>query len=422
MYDYSYSTRSFKSLLRKGDFRNIPEKDHDEFRERKASEALSSALSDFGGENPLNQFHLRKKPAYGIKKLADELVLRKLTKNICRISKVSPHNRLQSTRNLLAMLKEGVPYYVARIDIKSFYESFIQDDVLQKLAELRVIPPIQIRHIKILLDYYESLGGTGIPRGIGLSAVLSDFMMWDFDKSLVEDEKIFFYSRYVDDIAIVTDTDISRTKLYSNIKNMLPDGLTLNHKKNSFFAIEERCPPNKKLKSTRTDPLFSIEYLGYRYAVHDPIKSSNAAKTGYRDVVVEIADSKRKKIQARVVRSFMDFIKSKDADLLVDRIKYLTSNFSIVDYKTGIKRISGIYHNYPLLSDNCSSLANLDGFLKNAILSKKGRVFSISSRLLHSGLRRKLLGHSFRDGFSSQRFVHFSPNRIGEIQRCWKYE
>jgi hypothetical protein len=418
MYDHSYNLVTFSMLLRKGDFRSIPAHARDAFREETLKNAIKSALTEFNGKNPIFRFHLKKKYAYQIKLLEDDLVIRKLGLNIKKITKQTPTNRHSLITNLKHFLEEGVPYRVYRLDISSFYESFKPDEIMAKAQSLRKLSPLSKRHLEVLLNFYMELEGKGLPRGMALSAIVSDFMMSDFDRAILAHPAVYFYGRFVDDIIIITNLSEGEQAFIEHAKQNLPKGLHLNNSKESVETV-----PNKpaRIKPPASKPVrkFYIDYLGYRFSVFDPLKADTKTKEGYRQVRIEIAPAKISRIKLRILRSLLDYGRTKDLSLLIDRIKYLTSNFSVIDKNTGKRRMAGIYYGYPLLNEDSKSLKYLDGFLRSAILSKEGRVCSSISGGLTSSLKRAILAHSFKLGHKERRFVYFSSKRISAIQRCW---
>jgi hypothetical protein len=64
----------------------------------------------------------------------------------------------------------------------------------------------------------------------------------------------------------------------------------------------------------------------------------------------------------------------------------------------------------------------LDAFLKKAILSSQGRIFSVTSSMLTRAQKNRLLKNSFYKGHAERTFRHFSKTQIALIQGCWKYE
>ena len=106
--------------------------------------------------------------------------------------------------------------------------------------------------------------------------------------------------------------------------------------------------------------------------------------------------------------------------MLFDRIQFLTQNFSVYNSKVGSKKLAGIYYSYPEVSENASSLTELDNFLKHAALSKSGKLFSQTFLKLSGKQKRAILTQSFARGHQSKSFVHFPGQRIKKIQECWK--
>jgi hypothetical protein len=329
-------------------------------------------------------------------------------------------SRSQISINLRLLLEEGVPYRVYRLDVQKFYESFPQDYVLTQASGINKLSPQTKGLIQSILSSQAAVGGRGVPRGLTISAILADFLMQIFDDEIRASADVFFFSRYVDDIVVLTSArELQNNFLRDVVENSLPVGLTLNPRKRQIQGILDRISSSTSEKS-----LLNFEYLGYRFSVRNPTTAEcgKLKPTTLRRIVsVDIAGSKLKKIKTRVVRSFIDFSESKDFDLLRDRISYLTQNFSVFNPKVGGKKIAGIYFSYPLVDVEAPSLLELDRFLKNAILSKTGRVFSKSSLHLNGDKRRQLLHYSFAKGHLDKSFVHFSGQRISDIQRCWKY-
>lgn len=416
MYDHSYNPNTLASVLRKRDFLGIPTHNREAFRNDTINAATQSALNIFNNTNPITKFHLKKKSAFRIKELENDLVVRKLSLNLKKIIKTHQMSRSFIVTILQHFLEESVALRVYRLDIKSFYESFSINEIENKLFSLRKISPHSKQLIKALLSYYSTIGGEGLPRGMAISAILSDFMMEEFDSSTRNHPNVYLYGRYVDDIIIITNHDEDEFDLIDEIKHQLPKGLHLNERKQAIKSLPDK---HKALgKQQKPSLRFSIDYLGYQFHIYDKPKDSEDRQI-FRLVQVEIAQNKIKKIKLRIIRTFIDFLKTRNASLLLDRIKYLTSNFSIIDKNTGKRKLAGIYHSYPLLSPKSQSLAELDKFLRNAILSKKGAIFFKSSSLIPSSLKRRLLAQNFTRGHANRHFIYFSPTKINQIQECW---
>lgn len=425
MHDQSCNTNTLAAIMRRGDFFGVPESARDMFRDATVEAACLAANSYFGGINPIKKFHLKHKTTYRIFHLANDLVVRKATVNLRRVAKYPKSDRSYVVKNLYLFLEEGVPYNVYRLDVKQFYESFDISEVRKQLDSLKNLAPHSKKVLSLIFDYYQANGGQGLPRGMALSADVSDFLMASFDDWVKTHPAVYYYGRYVDDILIITNQTENKEDFLNALHEALPAGLTFNKEK-TIVRLAERINVQKEVvKGLKPEPVlkFSIDYLGYEFSVFDPTKSYVSKNgEGRRLVLTNIASRKVAKIKTRIVRAFLDFYKKNDKRLLLDRIKYLTSNFYIIDKRTGKRQLSGIYYAYPMLSKNCSSLDELDAFLRNAVSSKRGRLFSKTGPMIDSKLRRDLLSYSFKKGHESKRFIYFSLNRISEIQRCWVYE
>lgn len=420
VYDHSYGIDALKGVLKKADFLPVKGKTATEinaYRQDLLSKASVSAATHFNGKNPVKAFHLKKKSTYKINSLSDDLVVRKLSKNLSQAAERTIRGRDFVVANLRLHMEEGVPYRLYRIDIKSFYESFAKDDVFARVAAIPSVSPICRANLKTLLGHYQAIGGVGIPRGMAISAVLSDLMMSEFDNQIAQLPAVYFYARYVDDIVVLTNGTESAKSHLSVLATALPNGLTLNTSKQKVTKLLDKV----KLTTASQPAVCSIEYLGYEISAYEPIKGQ-ATNELFRHVKVEIAKRKLNRIKSRIVRSLRAFSATPDFNLLLDRITFLTSNFRIYDKSSGKQRSAGIHYSYPQLSVDSESLDELDAYLRHAVLSKSGRVFSKSSTLLSSRMKRTLLQKSFKRGHSEKSYVYFSMPRISEIQECWKYE
>lgn len=420
-FDQSFCRTTLSHVIWKRDFRGIPKAGQDAYREALLAQAVASASVGFAPTHPpLLSFPLKGKTVYRVGAIPDELVVRKLRLNLEVCSSSLPESRIQIVKCLGLLLEEGVPYRVYRLDIRSFFESFDAAHVLKFISDLRRLSPKSKGLIANLLARHSDIGGTGIPRGLAISSTLSELLMRDFDAHVQRASDTFFFARYVDDIIVVTSAREIASDFLAKVRSWLPPALDLNPTKMEVADTGGRV---QRIDSTVAPTLLSFDYLGYRFTVRNPLKSETKKinKDGdlVRDVEIDIATKKVKKIKTRLVRSFLEFSKSGDWSLLKDRVAYLTQNFSVYNPKAGGKKIAGIFYSYPLAKEFSPGLKDLDSFLRHAALAKNGRLFASTSGLLSGQQRRALLRYSFSRGHANKSFVHFSPQRIREIQSCW---
>lgn len=419
-FDQSFCRTTLSQVVWKRDFRGVPKAEQGAFREALLTQAIASASVGFAPTHqPLLSFPLKGKTVYMVGATPDELVVRKLRLNLKVCSSSLLESRTQIVRCLSLLLEEGVPYRVYRLDIRSFFESFDAAHVLKSISDVRRLSPKSKGLIASLLARHSDMGGTGIPRGLAISSTLSELLMNDFDARVQRASDTFFFARYVDDIIVVTSARETASEFLSKMRSWLPPGLEFNSTKMTIADTGGRL---QKVDSPVSQVLLRFDYLGYGFTVRNPLKSETKNfKDGdlAREVEIDIATKKLKKIKTRLVRSFLDFSKTSDWPLLKDRVAYLTQNFSVYNPKAGGKKIAGIFYSYPLAREYSPGLKELDSFLRNAALAKNGRLFASTSGLLSGQQRRALLRYSFSRGHASKNFVHFSPQRIREIQRCW---
>lgn len=421
-FDQSFCRTTLSQVLCKRDFRRVPKHGQDMFREALLAQAIHRASVGFAHtQQPLLSFPLKGKTVYRLAETSDELVLRKLTLNLKACSSLLLESRVQIVRCLSLLLEEGVPYRVYRLDIRSFFESFDTTHILKTIGELRRLSPKSKSLIADLLARQKDVGGTGIPRGLALSSILSELLMYDFDARVRRVPDTFYFARYVDDIIVVTSARETVSDFLDKIRTSLPPGLELNPSKTRIADTKGR---SQKINSTVSQDLLSFDYLGYRFTVRNPLKAdtkNSSESAPSRELELDIATRKLRKIKTRLVRSFLEFSKNGDWSLLKDRVAFLTQNFSVYNPKAGGKKLAGIYYSYPLTRQFSRGLKELDAFLRNAALSKNGRLFARTSAILSGQQRRALLRYSFARGHARRTFVHFSPQRVSEIQRCWAY-
>lgn len=111
---------------------------------------------------------------------------------------------------IINILEDKSPKYVIRTDIKGFYESIPQKKLLDKLNNDYLLSARSKKFIQQILEEYNKLTGQsdsdtakGVPRGIGVSAYLSELFMREVDNKIRELDDLVYYARYVDDIIAI---------------------------------------------------------------------------------------------------------------------------------------------------------------------------------------------------------------------------
>lgn len=417
MYDQSFGFMPLLKCLRKSDFYKFPDLRIEKNKIDLILSASEAAHATFEKTNPLQSFHLLKRTLYKIPNFAHEIVIRKIGKNLRHATRKKVFSRDFIASNVITLTKEGVPYTVYRLDIKSFFESVNTQHLVEKIKSTRGISQLTQTNLFWLLQQHAAIGGSGLPRGLSISSILAELTLDEFDTKINNHVCVYYYSRYVDDIIIITSGLEEQNEFSCFLNECLPPGLTFNTKKTKIASASSY----PEWQDTIDVLVCNFDYLGYNIKIFDPCPPTRTAKqqAAQRKVVVDISSSKIAKYKTRIARSFLDFSRTHDFALLRDRVKLLTSNFSIYDRNIGRNKLSGIYYSYQLLTPNSNGLSVLDNFLENAIRSKSGRIFSQSAALLSSKHRTELLGYKFSRGHATRKFNHFSSRRIAEVQNCW---
>jgi len=320
---------------------------------------------------------------------------KQINRNINRLYKVRQANKNLICSQVGSLLTDSFPYYVVRTDISKFYESVDQTILLQKLKNDQLLGETSLRLITGILRRYCSLSNSpslGLPRGIGVSAYLSELFMRDFDKKMKGGKDVVFYARYVDDIVIMFAPSFKsdQSKYLDWITESLAQiNLTLNPLKTDTFSKEE--------------PSWSFVYLGYKFS-----------RLGNK-VDIALSPAKFKKYKARLRACFrayeQEYSKNRKSAYrkLLKRVKFLTVNTRLSHSKKNA--FVGIYFSSPHLT-NLSQLTALDQIKDHLSLKP-----SISN-----SLRDKLKRFSFHEGYEQRKFRSFKRDADFEtIVKAWKY-
>ena len=415
MYDQSFNLKSIERTIRKSDFYKLHFLKNEAEKAKVISSAHTRSIEGFKDFSAFSSNKIRGKTVVSVKSFSDELLVRKINLNIVTKAKIRPLDRDSIVANVGNLLAEGVQYRVYRLDIKSFYETISASQVTAALDDVASLSLATKQYVQQILRHYHSSGGSGVPRGLSISGALSELVLRNFDRRMTGDSEVFFYSRYVDDIIIITSGDENRRRFTRWIRSSLPAGLSLNEKKQHII---ERAKVIVEKGAPSIPKEVSFEFLGYEFKV---IESGSDGKKP-RIVKLDLAPSKVKKIKTRLLKSLLSYTQDKDFDLLSDRILFLCSNFSVMDADRERKRLAGIYHNYHrVLPGGSDALRDLELFFQKVVSSGYGRVCDPFFTSTTASQRRELLRYSFIRGHSTPVYYHFSEKRISKIQRCWRY-
>jgi hypothetical protein len=359
---------------------------------------------------------VKQRTCVSLKDYSQNLILRSISRYVARRFRIKPCNRDDIVRDVIETLSDSTPMYVLRRDIASFYENLPTTEAGQRILYDTFMPTKLKAFVRRYFDTF-CTPDVGVPRGVGLSALIAELAMQRSDQKIRETPGVYKYFRYSDDILIFSYRPPS--EISAAIESALPPPVRLNPKKSTDTSAA--CP-NKHLSATK-----SFEYLGYRFTFKDHFGSSSP-----RTVTVSISQRKISKLKSRIICSLKSYAKGGDASLLLDRIRFVAGNYRA--YRKGASAIrsskilrSGIYYSYSLCGTykgakrtdhTCAELKYLDGFY-HSLLTGPSSLFK--NRLaLNPPLLARLKDISFFKGYEKRMIVRFHPDRIQQIKRAWR--
>lgn len=426
MLDQSFSLKNFKRLLSYSDFSKYDFGKEETEIVSTLNEVVAKTIKTDFEFNTLLQIEDDDNIIYIPSTIEDEFALRKLNDNLKRLYKFKQANRFLIIEQIKSLILEQVPMSIIKLDIRKFYETINKEKIVKKIID---DPLLSFESKQILKKFFllpETSLNTGLPRGINISASLSEILMRDFDKKVAQLSGVYFHARYVDDIIIFTFRNPNDIAKKAGEILEYETGLKLNTQKTKIIQRECRCKSlcgctgtcrcNKQCKcsydSTKNN---FFEYLGYRFTFSDIPKHTNY-------LVITLSKKKINKIKTRIMLSFLDFINYQDFDLLEKRIAFLTSNFVVKRNKNYETLNAGIYFNSPHINTlGLVELDNLNLFLRK-IINSKSKSFGIKLNAhLTSSNRETLSKYCFKAGFINRKLKKYTPMEINIIKKCWIY-
>lgn len=389
-------------------------------------EELLSAASEAcrSGKLALTEFRkldIKGKSCVCYDKFNEHLALRSISRYLVHKFKVKPPSRDAIVKGVIEALTDGTPMSITRRDIRSFYETVPLSTLREKLAFDAAIPG-QIRaYLRSFFDVHCSKG-VGIPRGVGLSAVLAEISMQSFDNQAKGLDGVYRYFRFADDIIVFSTVDA--TLVDSQLHKILPDGMDFNRRKVQLLTLDST--------EIRDAQRCAFEYLGYRF------ETQPSKRRGGRRIRLSISQRKINKHKSRVLLSFKAFLRNGDYNLLRDRLRFAAGNYVVrrkgFAFSGGVTHVkSGIFYNYRYCGTYCHvagelsfeeydsrELEQLDALMRTMLLRRKGKIANQVSARLTEKQTADLLKVSFVAGYHKRMTVRFNSERIALVKRVWR--
>lgn len=334
-------------------------------------------------------------PKDSVEYLCQDLVLRKLYKNIKRIYGIEQSNRNLIVKQIVSLLKDESCKWVVRLDIRNFYESIQSSRLVDRFIEDGRLNYQSISLLKSLFANPSLSPKEGLPRGLSISSVMSELYMKYFDLEIRRMEGVFYYARFVDDIIIFCSSKVSQENVWEKTPGLLNNiGLVLNESKSYKWDNQEKER--------------SLTYLGYTFVT-----------TEQHVIEITIADKKVNKIKTRITKSFVRFTKDRNFCKLKNRIKFLTGNFTIYNPSTLLPIRIGIYFNYNMITDK-TPLYGLDQYYQKLLHCRTGNLGTKLTKQMTVTQQKELSKYSFVFGFDKHVRHYFTSTMIADITNCWR--
>ena len=285
--------------------------------------------------------------------------------------------------------------------------------------------------VKAILDEYENqktklsaedseglFENHGVPRGIGISSLLSEIYMRDLDNSIKKRPEVIFYARYVDDIFILLAAlpqDIDITAYYHELMDSFQNrGLKLKQENDDKCCILD-CSDKNQNKT------FEVTYLGYKLI----ICSKNGKKSSL--AMFLMSDKKIERTKMRIDNAFKHFDETNKYSLhqarkdLVDSLKLITGNVKLRGAKSGVK--TGLYFNSDLLEPT-DDLGVLNDYLYAKKVSLYPKLFheEYEKKQFENSLYTRIRKFDFVKAWENKKMYELPDKRIRKIMGWLNYE
>lgn len=345
---------------------------------------------------------------------AHQFAIKQLQLNIQKTFKVKQAARHNILVNIKTFITGKMPLYIIRTDISSFYESIPHDKLLPMVTDNTLLSNKSKAFIKGIIRTYEDIkntmlaqSGHGVPRGVGISACLSEVYMRDIDHKIMRQPEVIFYARYVDDIFIILSalpSTLTIESYFNELSNIFDSyGLKLKQKNDGSGKCQLIS-----LNKDNVSPV-SFDYLGYNLSI-----SRNG---NINSVKFSMTEKKKDKILSRVDNAISHFEKVSQYDVhqayhdLRDSVRYIFGNLSLFKSKRGVK--IGLFFSNDLL-DNLEQLEEITKELNSKTVQP---FIKLKDYLVLKQKAEKILhGIKAEDRWIDKPMYKFSAQRIEEIQ------
>lgn len=419
--ELAYVTQNFRKCVKYKNLLKVEEFKKHEDLNLVAKSTIAGIENGTVWSNGITETRVKGKKAWSVSSPKAILLHNLLVKNLGRNYNTKCNDRQFTVQLLLSHLRDSYNYSIHRLDIKSFYESFDRREIFSKLKNDSKLSKKSLNVISSFFGELANLDVQGLPRGMGISAAISELMMEAFDEAMSSCKGVLYYSRFVDDIIIITNPNVTKANIATFIdSSRLPSKLEFHNKGTKVFYSLVKKADKAKNAGTTVD----FDFLGYFFHLESfNEKLGDTVELNRRKVSVSIAPQKIENLKKRIISSFAACLSSSKSsqdnlDLLNNRIKFLTKNYLLENSTESPSVYSGVYYNYKLIT-KLEQLNDLDKFYRNILFGNKSKLNKRIRKSIPYNVRLGLSKYSFLEGFEQRLFCRFSYKDFKEIKRVW---
>lgn len=420
-------------------YNNLKEQIKENHKERRRQEsrwmeAIAEEVNKRDFRIVLNKIALDDKDGYTIPDNVENLfVMKTLQANLKAVFKVKQANRHRIMTQVKCLMNESTPKYIIRTDVHHFYENIPQDKLLEMIKGNTLLSKMSVRFIWQVLQEYEKKKdateprGLGIPRGVGVSAYLSEIYLRDLDEKIKKMPEVVYYVRYVDDIFIILShlpIDVSLDQYYEGIRQEFSDlGLSLmdpdnEEQKEKLQLIDLYSfmrPGDEDIKGR-------FKYLGYQLEWLRTYVEAGRSSGAQLITKFVLPETKKAKLRKRIDAAFAHFEQKTKYSLseakrdLRDSLRFIVGNYRLTKSKNGIK--AGIYYSNDLLTD-AKVLNGLTTYLRKKKINVYSEVLKdMPERQQYiDGITAMVKKFSFQKNWTEHKTFSLPDKRIREISQ-----
>ncbi|MFO3797843.1 MAG: antiviral reverse transcriptase Drt3a, partial [Anaerolineales bacterium] len=315
MNDPTFHHATLARCFVKADFRRDSKLLEEDYRVAVVDAAVQRANLGFN-DIIILESELRKNKVYRLADLSDQLIVRHINKTIRRVTGVKQANRTAIVNSIVRLSEEGLPFRVYKLDIANFYET---TDPKIAIERARRDDAYSTHFTALLRSFFVSMAASnilGLPRGLSISATLSELLMRDFDRDAMDDDRVQYYARFVDDIVIITSGKENPRDFLRELRKRLIPGIDFNYKKTRIFSLS----PFNSAYNNYLSIDAQFDFLGYQISIHHTQRTDGRLS---RKVLLDLSKKKERRVKSRLYLSFASYRSDGDFNSLLQRIRLL---------------------------------------------------------------------------------------------------